>query len=64
VQAFVRIGLSQDHHFASKILRSITASAGEVSDADIEVKLRDFITIFKNDEVSDNVIKKINEEVN
>ena len=30
----------------------------------MDIELKDFITIFKNDEVSDNVIKMINEEVN
>ena len=31
---------------------------------EFEVKMRDFITIFRNDEVSDNVIDMINREVN
>jgi hypothetical protein len=33
-------------------------------DEEDDIQLRDFITIFKSDEVSDNVIKMINEEVN
>ena len=31
---------------------------------DFEIKLKDFITIFKSDELSDHIIKMINQEVN
>ena len=36
----------------------------EGDDEDIDIQLKDFITIFRNDEVSDKVIRMINEEVN
>ena len=66
VKAFVQIGLSQDHHFAKKIMYSIkpAPAKGQNESADFEIKMRDFITIFRNDEVSENVIKMINNEVN
>lgn len=64
IRAFVRIGLSQDHHFAKKILHSIRPQTKSyVAEEDLEIRLKDFISIFRNDEVSDNVIKKINEEI-
>ena len=65
IKAFVQIGLSQDHHFAKKIMYSIKpppSKGGEGSE--FEIKMRDFITIFRNDEVSDSVINMINQEVN
>ena len=43
MKAFVKIGLSQDHHFGMKILQSIRP-VGSSSTADI--KLKDFIKIF------------------
>lgn len=36
----------------------------KTDDEDEDIELKDFITIFRNDEVSDNVIRMINEEVN
>ena len=69
MNAFVRIGLSQDHHFARKTIESIRprvassqtpAYSAPVSD---DIKIKDFIKIFRHDEVSDNVIKQINNEV-
>lgn len=66
IKAFVSIGLSQDHHFARKIMHSIRPHKADHEDneEDADIELKDFITIFRNDEVSDNVIKMINEEVN
>jgi Ca2+-binding EF-hand superfamily protein len=61
IKAFVSIGLSQDHHFARKIMHSIRPH--KENDENMDICLKDFIKIFKNDEVSDNVIKMINEEV-
>ena len=64
IKAFVQIGLSQDHHFAKKIMYSIKPAPQKGNESDeFEIKMRDFITIFRNDEVSDNVIKMINQEV-
>ena len=45
-------------------MHSIRPCKEDDSDSDMDIELKDFITIFKNDEVSDNVIKMINEEVN
>lgn len=45
-------------------MNSIRPSKADDDDEDVDIKLKDFIKIFKNDEVSDNVIKMINEEVN
>lgn len=62
--AFVRIGLSHDHQFAQKILNSISPHVNfSNNDDDIDIRLGDFISIFRSDEISDNVIKKINDEV-
>lgn len=61
IKAFVGIGLSQDHHFAKKIMASIRPRGQTDQDADIELK--DFLKIFKHDEVSDNVVKVVNQEV-
>ena len=36
----------------------------EDSDEEIDIGLKDFITIFKIDEISDHIIKMINAEVN
>ena len=59
--AFVRIGLSHDHTFAKKILNSISPHVNiSKNDDDIEIRLKDFISIFRSDEISDRVIKKIN----
>lgn len=64
IKAFMKIGLSQDHRFARKIINAIKpASMEDVDEADIEIKLRDFICVFKNDEISDKIMKKINEEI-
>ena len=65
IKAFVSIGLSQDHHFARKIMASIRPQkADEDSDEEVDIGLKDFITIFKIDEISDHIIKMINTEVN
>lgn len=65
IKAFVSIGLSQDHNFARKIMASIRPQkSDEDSDEEIDIGLKDFITIFKIDEISDHVIKMINTEVN
>jgi hypothetical protein len=69
MNAFVRIGLSQDHHFARKTIESIRPRAacalGNTNSApgSQDIKIKDFIKIFRHDEVSDNVIKQINNEV-
>ena len=65
IKAFVQIGLSQDHHFAKKIMYAIKPPPSKGTEAnDFEIKMRDFITIFRADDVSDNVIDMINQEVN
>ena len=38
--------------------------ADEDSDEEVDIGLKDFITIFKIDEISDHIIKMINTEVN
>jgi hypothetical protein len=65
MNAFVRIGLSQDHHFARKTIESIRPRTGaaHAGPASEDIKIKDFIKIFRHDEVSDNVIKQINNEV-
>ena len=68
----MRIGLSQDHHFAKNIMHSIRPQRKpkegpddeSSQEEDEDIYLKDFIKIFRNDEVSDNLIKVINEEVN
>ena len=68
IRAFVRIGLSQDHNFAKKIMYSIKKIGPQLKEAqdeeEFEIKLKEFLTIFKNDEISDRVINMINQEVN
>lgn len=61
LKAFVKIGLSQDHHFGMKILQSIRPRGQKGGDQDIKIK--DFIKIFKNDELSDHAIHVLNKEV-
>ena len=61
--AFVRIGLSHDHMFAKKILNSITPQVKDGGDDEVDIRIRDFISIFRSDEISDRVIKYINEEI-
>ena len=64
IKAFMKIGLSQDHRFAKKIINAIKPPTQEdVPEQEIEIKLRDFISVFKNDEISDKILKKINEEI-
>ena len=67
IKAFVRIGLSQDHHFAKKIMYSIKKIGPQLKDTDndeeFEIKIKEFLTIFKDDEISDRVINMINTEV-
>ena len=58
-KAFVKIGLSQDHRFAKKIINAIkpkTKDEGEEPE-EIEIKIPDFIAVFKDDEVQDKAIK-------
>ena len=54
MNAFVKVGLSQDHHFAKKIIESIRPSG---SDKNEDIQIPDFVKIFRHDEVSDNVTK-------
>jgi hypothetical protein len=61
MKAFIGIGLCQDHHFARGIMASIKPKDTENFDGDIELK--DFLKIFKNDEISDHVVEIINKEV-
>jgi hypothetical protein len=61
ISAFVRIGLSSDHMFAKQIMNSIRPSRG--GSADSEIKLKDFVKIFKEDKQMDYMISKINAEV-
>lgn len=60
MNAFVKVGLSQDHHFAKKIIESIRPSG---SDKNEDIQIPDFVKIFRHDEVSDNVTKQIFKEV-
>lgn len=59
INALVRIGLSTDHHFAKQIMNSIKPYSSK-KQKDFSITLQDFITIFKNDEVSNNLMKVIN----
>jgi Ca2+-binding EF-hand superfamily protein len=52
--AMVRIGLSQDHHFANKIMQTIKQKDKE------EIFIKDFLKVFKEDEISEQAIKRIN----
>ena len=61
MKAFIGIGLCQDHHFAKSIMASIRPKDSENFEDDIELK--DFLKIFRNDEISDNVVVVINKEV-
>ena len=66
-KVFVMIGLSQDHRFANKIIHAIKpkqkASDSDEGPEEIEIKINDFITVFKDDAVSDRSIRRINEEI-
>ena len=68
MKAFIQIGLSQDHLFAQKIMQNIKPKQVKKESLDEEeesedIKLKDFIKIFRNDEISDNLTKRINEEI-
>lgn len=68
MKAFIQIGLSQDPQFAKKIMQNIRpqkkSSGADGSDGEEQdIELKDFIKIFKKDEVSENLIKVINQEV-
>lgn len=60
VKSFVNLGLSQDYNFAMKIVNSIRPSD---DGKEIEIRQKDFVTIFKKDEMCDKVIRMINEEI-
>ena len=62
IKAFVKIGLSQDHRFANKIIAAINPNP-DVMLSDTEIKIKDFISVFKDDELSDKLIERINEEI-
>jgi hypothetical protein len=61
MKAFIGIGLCQDHHFAKSIMASIRPKDSQDFNADIQLK--DFLKIFKNDEIQDRVVEVINKEV-
>ena len=63
IKAFVQIGLSQDHHFAKKIMANIQPPNKNKFQNNNNIMLKDFIKIFRKDEVSENLIKVINQEV-
>lgn len=50
--AFIRVGLSQDHHFAKRIMQSVRDE--DVSSTDIVMK--DFIKLFKKDDLCERII--------
>lgn len=65
IKPLIGLGLSSDHHFAKKILQAIDPKSenGNPSNfEDLKISLKDFIKIFKNDKVSDNLVKIINTE--
>ena len=65
LKAFIRIGLSQDHNFAEKIMYSIIDKRiVEAKGGEIEINIADFVKIFRSDDISDFAIKSINKEVN
>ena len=64
ISAFVRNGLSTDHHFAKTIMYAIKPNVTLKKDQEWNMDLKEFIAIFKNDEISENVIKILNDEVN
>lgn len=54
ISAFVRIGLSSDHHFAKQIMYALKPpSSGQKVDTNFEISLHEFLSVFKNDFVSD-----------
>lgn len=65
MKAFIQLGLSQDYHFANKIMQNIKPRNDDPNaELVTDIQLRDFIKVFKTDEVSDLLITKINEEIN
>lgn len=58
-RAFIKMGLSQDHHFAEKVLSTMKTDGN----FDEDIELKDFIRIFKDDELSDFAINAINQEI-
>ena len=65
--AFFKIGLSQDSRFAKQIISAIRGPQPEKKEYDpneqIEIKLKDFIKVFKKDEISEVMMANINKTV-
>ena len=64
----MKIGLTHNHNFALKILHSMTPQVNKPYDgfdynSEVVIKQKDFIAIFRNDKISDEVIEKISEFV-
>ena len=65
MKAFIQLGLSQDYHFANKIMQNIKPRNDDPNAEPVhDILLRDFIKVFKTDDVSENLITVINNEVN
>ena len=62
ISAFIRIGLSSDHQFAKTIIAAIQPSK-EVRKNNDDITLKDFIKIFRSDEVGESIINVINHEI-
>jgi Ca2+-binding EF-hand superfamily protein len=63
VFAFVKMGLSEDHHFAKKIMHAIKVDTSNESEKDFSITLGDFISIFSGGDAYKRVLEKLNEEV-
>ena len=60
VKPLVGLGLSSDSKFAIKILQALDPKAsigGHRATDDLSITLKDFVKIFKNDKVSEHLVK-------
>jgi|LauGreDrversion4_2_1035121.scaffolds.fasta_scaffold136956_3 hypothetical protein len=59
------MGLSSDHNFARKIIQALDPSQkGKFGSSleDMKISMQDFIKIFKQDKISENMVRIINQE--
>ena len=59
ITAFIRVGLSQDHHFAKRIMQSVRDENSTTTD----IVMRDFIKLFKKDDLCERIITQIKKAV-
>lgn len=67
IKPMIALGLSTDQNFAKKILQALDPNQTPDTIAyqkpeELKISLKDFIRIFKNDKVSENLVKIINQE--